>query len=245
MRNPSEIFRSVEDVWVLWAAAALALTALARGPRRAGGWRRLLESEDGAAYSLVYVMTFPIYMMLVCLVIQSTLILVVKMGTVYAAFAAARAAVVWGPAEPPMGLEKARLAAVGAMAPFASSSSSHAAGAGVSGASSPAARRYFEAYRRYSRGPATANYLISKYRFAERATEVSPGATPARPGDDLTVEMTYEMPLVIPGAGRILGHRAPWPAARFWTRRIASSATLTDETPAGPDQTLGIDYVSD
>ena len=60
--------------------------------------RRLANDEDGAAYTLSYVMVIPVYALLICLIIESVLMLTAKLGTVYAAYAAARTASVWSSA---------------------------------------------------------------------------------------------------------------------------------------------------
>ena len=256
----AEYFRSVEHVWLLWLVAVAGLAVLTirllRGCRW-GDWKALLLEEDGAAYSLSYVLTFPFYLYFVCLVIETTMFLVVKTGTVYAAYAGARANIVWRttPARPGDAGDRDALrreadrrtqqAAVNAMAAFASSSSLHARGAGVVGTSSPEARAFVEAYRRYDPGgSATPSYLAAKYRFAEKATAVV--ITPDDPAadGDITVTVTYEMPLHIPGIGRILGQRPSWPGARFRTVLVSSSATLQNEAPKNRRQSVGINYVS-
>ena len=54
--------------------------------------RRLASDEDGAAYTLSYVMVIPLYALLICLIIESVLMMTAKLGTVYSAYAAARTA---------------------------------------------------------------------------------------------------------------------------------------------------------
>jgi Flp pilus assembly protein TadG len=239
-----EIFRSVGDVWLLWLGSTAGLAALTAGAVK--GFRRLslarlLRGEGGAAYSLVYVMVFPIFMLLVCLVVETTLVLMVKAGTVYAAYAAVRSDAVWSSARPDRSSERRRLAAVQAMTPFAASGKMYAQGAGVDPPSAEA-RRFYQAYREVAQGSTSEGYLLAKYQFAERATQVEDAE--AGPGE-VAVRVTYEMPLHVPGAGRVIGGRASWPGARFYTRRIRSTATLPDERPVGPSGTLGIDYVSE
>ena len=66
--------------------------------RRCRAWgslRRFAHDEEGAAYSLSFVMVIPIYGALDVLDHRRTLILTAKLGTVYAAYAAARTASVW------------------------------------------------------------------------------------------------------------------------------------------------------
>src|SRR6188768_3186348 len=83
--------------------------------------RRLVADEDGAAYTLSYVMVIPVYALFICMMIESVLFLTAKLGTVYSAFAAARTASVWSSATTwDKAMEKAQLAAVRSMTPFAS-----------------------------------------------------------------------------------------------------------------------------
>ncbi len=56
------------------------------------------RDEDGGAYTLSYVMTIPFLMLLVALIVESTLMMTAKVGTVYSAYAAARTACVWSSA---------------------------------------------------------------------------------------------------------------------------------------------------
>src|SRR5262245_4523384 len=83
--------------------------------------RRLIVDEDGAAYTMSYVMVIPVYALFICMMIESVLFLTAKLGTVYAAFAAARTASVWSSATTwDKTMEKAQLSAVRSMTPFSS-----------------------------------------------------------------------------------------------------------------------------
>ena len=83
--------------------------------------RHLAIDEEGAAYTLSYVMVIPVYALLICMIIESVLMFTAKLGTVYAAFAAVRTATVWSSATTwEKAQEKAKRAATKAMTPFAS-----------------------------------------------------------------------------------------------------------------------------
>jgi hypothetical protein len=256
----SEYFRAVEHIWLLWLGSAVALAwlgARALGRGRGSNWREVFTREDGAAYSLSFVMTFPFFLLLVCLVVETTLFLVVKIGTVHAAFAGARANIVWRTtptraedvnnrlAKEQAALAKTQQAVVNAMAPFASSNLLHLQGAGIDGPSSPSAQRYYQAYAKYAKGDAAPAFIMAKYRFAAKATQVSVGPPGATAADDITVTVTYHRPFIIPGIGRFIGEPAPWPGARFYTYAISSQVTLQNEAPRNPQQSLGIGYVAD
>lgn len=263
----SEYFRSVEPIWALWLASSVLLALLTRRALNALHWRKLRQlivREEGAGYTLDYVLTLPFYGFVVCLVIESTLLLVVKMGTVYAAYSAARAAIVWNSATTSLLAGNQRdkmvqLAAVQAMTPFASGNPMHAAGTGLGNnqsvvglADGPA---YTRAYRAFVDNPiGSAAYMEAKYQYAQRSTHArvtsllvgSPGAWNA----PLTVKVSFDSPFTMPGVSRFLGSKVNG----IWCRRIESEVTLPNEgpridafsaTPPNITRPLGILYVSE
>ena len=134
----SALFESVVDVWVVWAVTLLLLTWLTRkvlGNFRLARVRRFHGEESGASYALPYMLTFPIFILIMACFIQATLILMAKIGTVYAAHSACRTYIVWqsagqGASVPIIGdfdypKYKAKRAATMAMVPFASSFEQH------------------------------------------------------------------------------------------------------------------------
>ena len=83
--------------------------------------RQFCNDEEGAAYTLSYVMVIPVYALLICLIIETVLMLTAKLGTVYAAYAAVRTASVWSSHTTwEKAKEKAERAAFQSMTPFAS-----------------------------------------------------------------------------------------------------------------------------
>lgn len=89
--------------WFIWLCVASGLMLLL--VQFCGGrvdWRRLrrlANNEEGAVQSLSLVLTLPVFLMLVLFIVQVTQIMVGIMMVNYAAFAAARAASVWIPAD--------------------------------------------------------------------------------------------------------------------------------------------------
>ena len=89
--------------WFFWLCVASGLLLLL--VQFCGGrldWRRLRRlpgSEEGAVQSLSLVLTLPVFLMLVLFIVQITQLMVGIMMVNYAAFAAARAASVWIPAD--------------------------------------------------------------------------------------------------------------------------------------------------
>jgi hypothetical protein len=246
MIEPAEYFRSVEAIWALWIGAVVALSLALRrllSGTRASDWRRLAAAEEGAAYSLAYVLTFPLFMLLVCVIIECTLALVVKTGTVYAAYAAARSAIVWESAKPQLAELQVQRAAVNAMVPFASSDRRYAPASNSPGEASD----YVRAYRKYANGPGSDAYLTAKYAYAASATRVSvsPSLGAAGAEEELAATVSYDMPFHIPGIGKVvaaLGSGSAWFDKNVYT--ITSTIALQNEGPLGPEKSLGINYVS-
>lgn len=89
--------------WFFWLCVASGLTLLL--VQYCGGcinWnrlRRLPKGEEGAVQSLALVLTLPIFLMLILFIVQITQVMIGIMMVNYAAFAAARAASVWIPAD--------------------------------------------------------------------------------------------------------------------------------------------------
>lgn len=64
----------------------------------AGRLRRLHHDERGAVQSLSFVLTLPIFMIIMMFVVQLSLVTMARISVEYAAYAAARSAIVWFPA---------------------------------------------------------------------------------------------------------------------------------------------------
>ncbi|MFK7822062.1 MAG: hypothetical protein AB8G99_25415 [Planctomycetaceae bacterium] len=216
----------------------------------------IARDEDGAAYSLGLAILMPLYTLLICFVIECTLLLVVKIGVTQAAFAAARSAGVWLPAEPVGETSKGErvgmvhLAAVNNLTPFASGLDSHR----VSVSPPPFAAGFHDVYARFvERGDKQASdYSQSKWNYAFAATDISfdpPLHELMRPrGRDhdevVEVTVTYEMPFNISAVGVFLGSRSGLPGSDFYSRRVSSSFELQLERPQSANRRLGIKYDS-
>lgn len=91
--------------WFLWLLAAFAvlwLLARVSGARFAPvRLRSLHRSEEGSVQTLSFVLTLPIFMMIVLFIVQVSQLMIGITVVHYAAFAAARAASVWLPAQMP------------------------------------------------------------------------------------------------------------------------------------------------
>jgi len=249
-----EIFRSVEWIWVSWGIAILgclglhfALRQWKKPERQKPQWKKLAD-EDGAAYAVPYVMTFPLYALFVGLVVECSLLLVTKVGTMYSAYAAVRSAAVWESAKSGSGgissqkmTEKAERGAILAMIPFASGSTQHAAGSNGGNELVPSVLTAAELFRggRF----VNPNYLVRKVRYAASHTRVS-GIDRGSNAPDalLTARVEFEAPFHIPGIGRILGQAS---GNGYFVIPVKSTATLPSESPQNEARDIGIDYISE
>lgn len=243
-----EWFRSVEWIWCLWLASVATLAWLTvrsvryirqRMKHGHGSWRRLWHSEEGGVYTLSYVMTFPFYLLLIALALECSLLIVAKIGSVYAAYAAARSAAVWESAGTTSTMtNKMHQAAALAMTPFSSGAARHV----ISQGSRPTARQVnalLKGYKEY-RGSGDAygdEYLARKCRYAWAATQVSL-TKPQSDGKAIEVTLRYRAALHIPGIARLLGTRAT--DGNFSYYSIESRAIVQSETPLS--RKTGINY---
>lgn len=245
-----ELLRSVEWVWAIWLLGLIALGALAVGLLRAArrrsaerrAWGSLHGCDAGAAYSLSYMLTIPFIALIICLVVDLTLILVAKIGTVYAAYAAARAAAVWLPSgvSPRTAQDKVEAAAQNAMTPFASSNKRHR----PVKSPPPSGLVYYAAHKNYADEPAEFEYLGWKWLYASWATKVTvdDGADYRK---DVTVTLDYKAPFHMPAIGRIFGSPTLF---GFYTTNIRTVVQLENQAPRSDEKNpasrpLGISYV--
>jgi hypothetical protein len=234
-------FESVEKAWLVWLLSVVAtflITLWSMHRVRMAGLRRIVREEDGAAYSLSIVMVVPIYLYLVCLILETTLMLSAKIGTVYSAYSGARAAAVWSSAaNSAQAREHIEQASRQAFVPFASGTMAPK----QIGNETARERRYLEGYAAYAKDPAARSYLAKKYRHAQQAVKVTTNGPPASWNSDITVTVEYQFPFNVPGIGMILGSKGP--DGRF-VSTIRTTATLQNEGPQNDEQKLGIDYAS-
>ena len=172
--------------------------------RRRGwaGFRRFARDEEGAAYTLSYVMVIPIYALLICLIIEAALILTAKLGTVYAAYAAARTASVWSSHTTwEKTMEKAKRAALKTMVPFASGTQDSLDLDQIPTDQDTAGRRHrpmWVAYNAYAAKPESNKYVAAKYAYASRNVEVEIEGPPEKSDTPITAKVTYHFPVQHP-----------------------------------------------
>jgi len=210
--------------------------------RRGGRWhslRRFADDEEGAAYSLSFVMVIPIYALLICLIIEAALILSAKLGTVYAAYAAARTASVWSSHTTwEKTMEKSQRSALKTMVPFASGTQGFLASAPTSKDTIANGLIYWGAYKAYAKNPESNKYVAAKYGYASRNVKVTIDGPPAKSDTPITAKVTYQFPFNIPGIARLIGDKGP--DGYFFN--ISSTATIPNEGPQDDRKTIGIGY---
>ena len=257
----NDLLYSIEDVWLIWIISSVMLAVLSCRSLRKFRWRscyHFLQAEAGSSYILPYMLAFPVYLLLVCFVIQSTMIIITKIGVMHAAHMAARSAVVWRSADPfsqaaglSLARDKATDAAVMAMAPYASGLKGHSqmylydlGGAQArAAAASPKAFIYEGLYRNIASHPqskAKSDYVIRKFIYAAAMTNVSLTEKSNTFNEELTAEVIHTMPIHIPGAGRIMG-ALHWTGKGYY-RVVRAKAMLPLETPDSDSRLLGIGY---
>jgi hypothetical protein len=197
--------------------------------------RHLAIDEEGAAYTLSYVMVIPMYALLICMIIESVLMMTAKLGTVYAAFAAVRTATVWSSATTwDKAQEKAKRAATKAMTPFASGTHG-----GLDKATSAEALSYEAAYHAYVKQAISDRFVLSKYGYAQEHVKVEINGPPTDATAPITAKVTYDFPFNIPGIARLFGQRGN--DGKFYFP-LTSEATLDNEAPQDGRKTIGIGY---
>ena len=202
------------------------------------GLGHLAHDEDGAAYTLSYVMVIPLYALLICTIVEMAMMLTAKLGTVYAAYAAARSASVWSSATVwETTEEKAKLAAIKTMVPFASGTQPLLDSAAPDAILDAA--MYVAAYQSYAKKPVSTEYLLMKYGYAARHLKVEIEGPPEKWDADITAKVTYDFPFNVPGVGRIIGKPS---LSGGYIFSLTSEVTLPNEGPQNEDKTIGIGY---
>jgi hypothetical protein len=193
-------------------------------------------------------MVVPLYIFFMCLVVETSLIILAKFGTNYAAYAGARSAIVHysekraGDAE-----EWAKRSAIRAFVPFANGLEKSEVDTTGGAQSLKDFDDHYDAYRAYvgsESAAASERYMRSKYQYTNKHLTISLDI-PTDDGQseepwliDLTTNVEYRYSFHVPGVGILLGEKDS--KGRFYT--IHSSAALQSEAPKNEQQALGIKY---
>lgn len=197
--------------------------------------RQLVAGEAGAGTSLAYLMVVPLFIVTMMLILETCFMLLARVGVGYAAFAAARSAIVLGEqADAETGV---RQAAVAAFTPFASSLRTAAGNAAADG------QAYVTAFEEEAgrRGADTTNKGYVSRQHADAAGHVTVAVRRLPRGEpweeDVEVTVAYAYPFVIPLVGRLLGA-----VSAGGVFQLRGAAVLGMEHPENPERKLGINY---
>jgi len=268
-----EIFRSVEIVWLLWFSSMAVfgfllrrlLIRLSHTDVRAL-WQRLSlrrfhRNQIGAAYSLSFILILPFLIFLIALIIETSYMLVAKIGTMHAAFAAARTGTVWSTGDTNDDAENgfskpakinAEQSAITAMVPYASGTPK------VSGREnsdvSDKAEKYYRVYSDIKAHNPTPppkgwgkelgkSYIKKKYRYSAYATQAELSLVPnennnaVRWKQYVQAKVTYEYPFTVLPVGRALLGKEKGGRVVY---EIQSIAKINNECPRNEQGKLGI-----
>lgn len=199
------------------------------------GIRRFVRGEEGAGTTISYLMVVPIFIVTMMLILETCFMLLARVGVGYAAFAAARSAIVLG--EQANAQASVRQAAVSAFTPFASSLRTTAGKAAADG------QDYVTAFEEEARrrGAVTGNMRYVARQHADAAGNVTVAVRRIPRGEpweeDVEITVSYAYPFVMPLVGRLLGA-----LSAGGVFRLRGVAVLGMEHPENPERKLGIAY---
>jgi Flp pilus assembly protein TadG len=193
----------------------------------------LIRDEHGGAYTLSYVMVIPILMLLTCLIIESTLMMMAKVGTSYAAFSGARTGIVWSSASHNWDVAESKIekAAIQSFVPFSS-------GMGAQGSPPDEASDYSASYVSFVDQPVSESYIRAKYANAASRLKVTVDGPPAAHDSEVKVTVEYRFRFNMPGIGKLIGEKDDG----GYSFPLRSTATLQNEGPKNEQQDMGIGY---
>ncbi|MFM8272248.1 MAG: TadE/TadG family type IV pilus assembly protein [Gemmata sp.] len=222
--------------------------------------RRVVTRTRGASYSLPFVLVVPIYLMFIIGAIEVAFLMLARIGTQYAAHAAARSAVVWRGAKPAhLRDQRPHQSAAAALAAFVGGRERELETAGPAPAwaaqlgdefatatqtfAAPAAADDPAIPRPYqrSRTPPDADFLRRKYQIAAARSKVEVKAVePNNPRTPLTVTVTFRAPLYMPVVSRFLDpdKRAPYEYP------LSAAVTMAADGAVTKDGQMTVEYHS-
>ena len=234
-------------VLILWSIAATGLIVTTKAGRKL--WCRktsrpasgVIADQEGASYTLGFVLTVPLYLLFVLMILESTMLLMTKIATVYSACAGARSMVVWHNFDENLAEQRRRQAVVSALTPFVVATDSQGS---QSGSSRPDAtqesRDYVAALESYSGVSADRLKVQRRYRRVDARTQLTVENTVDEHSTAQLVAVTvrYRAPLFVPVVARLLDQDGVYPYERI----VTSTFTMPLEQIRSDDGTLGIYY---
>ena len=193
----------------------------------------LHQSEDGAAYTLSYVFVIPFLMLLVALLVESSMLMSAKLGTVKAAYSAARTLSVQSTfVSQAEARSRAETEARRSMVPFASGITEN------SSSNYDHESDLLQAYNDWNDDPASQFYFSGKTHDAFSALKVDIDQYPSTWDAPIKISVTYEFPFRVPGVGKLLGKRK----GNGYVLPIESTVLFHNDGPQNQSQDLGIGY---
>ncbi len=240
----TDFIRGVEFFWILWPVlASLSVLGAIRLVRsiRLRNPLHVWHEEDGLSYTLAFVLTIPLYLLICCMFCEVTLLLLAKFGTVYGAYAGARSAVVWEAMSPSLREDRVRAAAVTAIAPFTIQARNPGSSPSVPSTSAQThATDYVKALSRFSGSNVREQHLRQHFAEVAGKTKVSVKFTQMKRGAPVEVMVTYRAAFLVPGIARLMDPDHQYP----YEYPITSSTVMHLEWPVSENGRLGIDYRS-
>ena len=240
----SDFIRGAELLWILWTALAvisIVWTIKLVGRIRVRNPARVWKEEDGLSYTLAFVFTIPLYLLICCVFCEVTLLMLAKFGTVYGAYAGARSAVVWEAMSPSLREDRVREATVTAITPFTIQARNPGSSPSIPGISAQAhAADYVKALSRFSGSAVREQHLRQHFADVAGKTRVSVNFTEKRRGAPVEVTVTYRAAFLVPGVARLMDPDHQFP----YEYPITSSTAMHLEWPVSENGRLGIDYRS-
>lgn len=201
---------------------------------------------------LPLVLTMPFYVLLITMIVECSLMLTQKIGSVGAAYSASRAAAVWLPYENAMPknapdytpLEQrqamVRLAAARAMWPYASGAESHASSGQLDESLNATIDQQIAAFQAYSGDQKfDMEYLKRKFAYAYNGSTIEtvyldpvslePYDDKETPAFNATIELTlrYEAPIHTYGIGRLFGEKSQF--GNYFIRPVVTTVLIENE----------------
>jgi hypothetical protein len=221
--------------------------------------RKLWKRQRGVSYPLSFVMIAPFYLMFMCFSVDAAMVLTARIGLEYAAYSAARSAVVWQSAEPKNLRETMpRVSAALAMAAYTGGRQREVNDAGpippeaqewatqhgqaIIQYQQPAVGQNPHINRPYTRAttPPDAAFLERKVQSAFARTKVTVEPQGSGPHAMLKVTVRFRAPLYMPVASRFLSTTGGAP----YGYDLETTVEMQRDSPKSQDGTLGIAYQS-
>ncbi len=224
----AEVFWAGGLALTVGVAVVVRFAAALPADRRPASWRRFAACEDGASVMLDFILVFPLFTMIVLVVVQLALMINARIVVGYAAYTAARSAIVWLDEGEDLALEKSHAAASISCLPISPASLPLLGGAGLFALPEVAPLLLHDGIsgsmlRRLMRGG-------RKLVYSQQATDVTlSGTEDFGPRDPVTATVSYRFYLSVPYAATLFSTSIGGRFLGVPTIEIEDSVTLLNE----------------